>query len=169
MGTPTELTGTERIIFSAILPLQMRPEVEALFFFNPRQPLLHEGIHAAVAHAGMPTLVEKDGSVWVEVPPGKTQCLFACDQGIKPLRVVGVALYSRPAADTLAINHMAIDPDYVHGGVNAQLDVAMHLVGRVMAIAGSIKGVTRIQLPYRDGRYLRVMHPTSSRSGQLGG
>ena len=164
MDTRNSAERAGRIAFVASLPLSMRQEVEALFFFNPRQPLLHDGIHATVAQSGMPAVVENDGKVWIDVPPGKTQCLFACDEGIEPLRVVGVALYSRPDTYTIAIDHMAIDPDYVHGGENAALDVAMHLVGRVMAIAGSIKGVTRIQLPYRGGRYLRVMHPTSSRS-----
>ena len=151
MDTPNSAERAGRIAFFASLPLSMRQEVEALFFFNPRQPLLHDGIHATVAQSGMPAVVENDGKVWIDVPPGKTQCLFACDEGVEPLRVVGVALYSRPGADTIAIDHMAIDPDYVHGGENAALDVAMHLVGRVMAIAGSIKGVTRIQLPYRGG------------------
>ena len=115
MTTQKQVDSSDRIVFLATLPLDKRPEVEALFFFNPRQPLLREGIHAAVAHAGMPAIVEHDGKLWIDVPPGKTQCLFACADGIEPLRAVGVVLYSRPAVDTIWITHLAIDPDYAHG------------------------------------------------------
>lgn len=140
----------------------MRPEVEALFFFNPRQPLLRKGIHATIADEGMPAIAENDAKVWIDVPPGKTQCLFACDKGIKPFRAIGVVLYGRPVIDTLRITHLAIDPDYAYGGGYATLNVATRLVDRVMAIAGSIKGITRVQLPYRERCYLRVTRPESA-------
>jgi len=143
-------------VFSATVPLGMRPAVEALFFFNPRQSLLREGIHATIAQTGMPTIVANDAKVWIDVPQGSTQCLFACDEGVQPFRISGVALYTRPAFDTIWIAHLAIDPDYSYGGAHATLEVARRLVGQVMTIAHSIKGIGRIQLPYRHGSYLRV-------------
>jgi hypothetical protein len=169
MDTHKQLNNSDRIVFSAALPKAMRPEVEALFFFNPRQPLLHEGIHAAIAHAGMPAITESEDKVWIDVPSGKTQCVFACDESVEPVRAIGVVLYTRPVVDTIWITHLAIDPDYQYRGENAKLNVATRLVDRVMAVAHSIKGITRIQLPYRDGRYLHVKRPESSRSDQPAG
>ena len=164
---PNELgNNRDRIGFHSALPLEMRPEIEALFFFHPRQTLLQEGIHAAVARAGMPTITEQNGRVWIGVPSGKTQCLFACDEGIVPSRAIGVVLYSRPVVDRIWITHLAIDSAYAHGGDHAELQVATRLVDRVMAIARSIKGITRIQLPYRNERYLRVTRPESTQSDQ---
>ena len=107
----------------------------------------------------MPTITEQNGKVWIDVPSGMTQCLFACDEGIEPSRAVGVVLYSRPAVDTIWIIHLAIDSDYAHEGDHAALQVAARLVDRIMVIARSIKGITRIQLPYRGGCYLRVTRP----------
>jgi hypothetical protein len=158
----------DRIGFHAALPLEMRPEIEDLFFFHPRQPLLQAGIHAAVARAGMPTITEQNGKVWIGVPSGRTQCLFACDEGVEPSRPIGVVLYSRPVVDTIWITHLAIDPDYAHGGDHAALQVAARLVDRIMAVARSIKGITRIQLPYRENCYLRVTRPESTRSDRPG-
>ena len=158
------MNNSDRIVFLAALPREMRPEVEALFLFNPRQQLQGKGIHATISHAGMPTIVEKDGKVWIDVLPGTTQCLFACAEGIEPFRAVGVILYSRPAIDTIWITHLAIDPDYAYGGRQATLKVASRLVDRVMTIAQSIKGITRIQLPYRDRCYMRVARPATASS-----
>ena len=169
MDTPKQVNKSERIAFAATVPLAMRPEVEALFFFNPRQPLLQEGIHAAIAQTGMPTIVGNDNRVWIDVPSGRTQCLFACVERIEPFRPVGVVLYSRPIVDTIWIAHVAIDPDYAYGGENATLAIATRLVDRVMAVARSVRGVTRIQLPYSEGCYLRVKRPKSSQANQPSG
>lgn len=164
MDTHKQVNDSERIAFAATLPLEMRPKVEVLFFFNPRQPLLQEGIHSAIVQAGMPTIAEYDDRVWINVPSGKTQCLFACDKRIEPFRPVGVILYSRPLVDTIWVTHVAIDPDYAYGGENAPLGVATRLIDRVMAIARSIRGVTRVQLPYAEGCYLRVKRPESAQA-----
>jgi hypothetical protein len=65
------------------------------------------------------------------------------------------------------ITHLAIDSEYAYGGDHAKLQGAARLVDRIMAIARSIKGIARIQLPYRNERYLRVTHPESTQSDQL--
>jgi hypothetical protein len=168
MESFNELKSRGRIVYSATVPLEMRPAVEALFFFNPRQSLLREGIHAAIAQTGMPAIAANDTKVWIDVPPGNTQCLFACDEGVEPFRVTGVVLYSRPAVDTIWIAHLAIDPDYSYEGEHAKLEVARRLVGQVVTIAHSIKGITRIQLPYRDRCYLRVTRRLADDSAQPG-
>lgn len=118
------MNDSDRVVFSATLPLPMRQAVEALFFFNPRQSLSHDGIHETVAQAGMPAIAASDDR--------------------------------RPAADTIWISHLAVDPAYAYGGEHAALGIAMRLVDRVMTIARSVKGVARVQLPYRDGACMRV-------------
>lgn len=150
------MSDGDRIVFASTLPLHMRAEVEALFFFNPRQSFSSEGIHAAVAAAGLPAITTNHDRVWIEVPPGATQCLFACDTLVAPAPVVGVALYGRPNLDTIWISHLAVAPAYAHPGDHAELGVAARLVDRVATIAGSIKDITRVKLPYREASYLRV-------------
>jgi hypothetical protein len=140
----------------------MRPEVEALFFFNPGQSSHSEGIRSAVLREGMPEIVGTSEKIWIEIPSVGTQCLFACDTGVDPVRAIGVALYSRPTVDTILINHLAVDSDYTYPGRNAALAVTTCLVDRIMEIAGKVKGVRRVQLPYRDGCYLQVTHPPPS-------
>lgn len=161
------MSGGDRIAFAATLPLHMRAEVETLFFFNPRQSFSSHGIHAAVAAAGLPAISTNHDRVWIEVPPGTTQCLFACDVLIAPSPVVGVALYSRPAMDTIWISHLAVAPGYAHEGEHAALGVAARLVDRVAAIAGSIKDITRVKLPYRDASYLRVRRARHDRDDRI--
>jgi hypothetical protein len=136
----------------------MRAEVETLFFFNPGQASISEGIRTAILREGMPEIAGTGDKIWIEIPSTGAQCLFARDKGVVPERVVGVALYSRPTVETILISHLAIDPEYAHSGRHAELAVATCLLDQVMTIAGVIKGVTRLQLPYRDGCYLRVSH-----------
>jgi hypothetical protein len=168
----SRLIPRNRIAFSATLPLAMRPEVEALFFFNPGQASISEGIRAAILREGMPEIAGTGDKIWIEIPSTGAQCLFASDAGVVPARVVGVALYSRPTAETILISHLAVDPEYAYSGRNAGLAVATRLLDRIMTIAGVIKGVTQLQLPYRDGCYLRVTHPSAamtSKAANLGG
>ena len=136
----------------------MRTEIEALFFFNPGQAALAEGIGTAISRTGMPEIARAGDKIWIELPSIGTQCLFACDTGVVPVRAVGVALYSRPTVDTILINHLAVDSEYTLSGRYSALAVTARLVDRIMAIARIINGVTRIQLPYHDARYFRVTH-----------
>lgn len=58
---PTDPRYWEKIEFSATVPAEMRPAVEALFFFNPRQADSIKGISATVERAGTPAVMEHDG------------------------------------------------------------------------------------------------------------
>ena len=145
-------TKPKQIVFSATVPVGMREAVEALFFFNPRQPLLRSAISATVERTGVPRIMELDGKVWIDVPSHAMQCLFACDSTSKP---VGVVLYDRPSPDVLSVSHLAVDPAYAScGGKGGGLGLL--LIERVREIARRIKGITRIQVPYRSQCFLRV-------------
>ena len=145
-------TKPKHIVFSGTVPNDMREAVEALFFFNPGQPLLRSAISATVQRTGVPRIVELDGRVWIDVPSHSMQCLFACDGTSKP---VGVVLYDRPSPDVLSVSHLAVDPAYAsRGGQGGGLGLL--LIERVREIARRIKGITRIQVPYRSQCFLRV-------------
>ena len=146
-------TIPKQIVFSSTVPLAMRPALESLFFFNPRQPLLRSAISATVQRTGVPRIVELDGRVWIDVPSHSMQCLFACDSTLKPW---GVVLYDRPSLDVLSVSHLAVDPAYVSGGGNSDGGLGLLLIERVREIARRIKGVTRVQVPYRSQCFLRV-------------
>ena len=145
-------TKPKQIVFSATVSIDMREAVEALFFFNPRQPLLRSAISATVQRTGVPRIVELEGRVWIDVPSHSMQCLFACDSASKP---VGVVLYDRPSPDVLSISHLAVDPAYASRGDQGG-GLGLLLIERVREIARRIKGVTRIQVPYRSHCFLRV-------------
>ena len=159
----------EQIDFVATLPVEMQSAIESLFFFNPLQSQLREDIHATIMLAGQPTIAGSAGRVWIEVPPGRTQCLFACKSSNETAQVVGVILYCRPEDATLWITHLAVDPDHAYGGEHAALAVAGRLVDQVAAIARCIKGVEWIQLPYRDRPRLPVLRHEPMRHDESSG
>ena len=145
-----------KFIFAATVSATMREAVETLFFFNPRQPLLHHAITTTVARTGVPRLFERDGMVWIDVPERAMQCLFIIDGSRKPPNPVAVALYERPTLDILAISHLAVDPAYALRGNRRSAGPGLLLIKKIMEIACCIKGVTRVQVPYRDGCFLRL-------------
>jgi hypothetical protein len=139
----THLTATGRFVFSATVSASMHGAVETLFFFNPRQSLLHSAIAETVHRTGVPEIFECDGTVWIGVPKRAMQCLFVCTRPQTACRPVGVALYERPVFDLLSILHLAVHPV-------RRIGLGFLLVKKIMEIAHCIKGVTRVQVPYRD-------------------
>ena len=140
---------------SAVSP-GMRDAVEALFFFNPRQGRVREGIRESVELFGRPKILEQDGKLWIGVSSGAMQCLFACDQSREPARLAGVMLYLRPSPEVLSITHLAVDPDYTAGGGCGGDGLGLLLIEQVRQIARRINGVRRIELPYRKRCFLPV-------------
>jgi hypothetical protein len=161
---PADFTGWDQIEFSATVPAGLRPAVEALFFFNTRQGDSAQGILATVERTGTPAIVEREGRVWIGVPSGNMQCLFACDTSLDPPRPVGVVLYGRPAPDVIWISHLAVDPAFTSSSSNRWSGLGGILVEKVQGIACRIKGVRRIQLPYRRDCFLQVRAPEHQRA-----
>ena len=152
------LTGTGRFVFSATVSASMRGAVETLFFFNPRQPLLRSAIDEIVRRTGIPEIFERDGTVWIGVPERAMQCLFVCTCSQTACHPMGVALYERPTFDVLAISHLAVNPVYASWGNSRSAGLGVLLVRKIVEIAHCIKGVTRVQMPYREACFLRVGH-----------
>jgi hypothetical protein len=106
-----------------------------------------------VEEFGIPEMLELDGMIWLGVPSGTTQCLFACDEGEESTIVAGVVLYARPSIELVSITHLAVDPEYAAIGTHG---LGLILVNQVRQVARRMKGVTRLQLPYRPSHYLPV-------------
>jgi hypothetical protein len=146
----------DRFVFCATVSAKMREVVEALFFFNPRQPLLHSAISATVERTGVPKIMVLKGRLWIDVPSRDMQCLFACDSYLKRCKPVGVVLYDRPKLEILSVSHIAVNPAYAFQRGNGGAGLGMLLIERVKEIARRIKGVTHVQVPYRNQCFLRV-------------
>jgi hypothetical protein len=136
----------------------MREVVETLFFFNPRQALLSSPIAETVRRTGIPEIFERDGRVWIDVPERAMQCLFVSARSQDACHPVGVALYERPMFEVLAISHLAVNPAYASQENNRSAGLGVLLVSKIVEIAHCIKGVTRVQMPYREACFLRVEH-----------
>src|SRR4051812_1126528 len=95
------------IQFASTAPAKMRARVERLFFLNPRQSSLIPSIKAAVEKTGRPRIVEREQRIYLEVPSGAMQCLFACDPKERP---IAIALFGRPEPAVIWISHLAVDP-----------------------------------------------------------
>lgn len=150
---PQNLKGLE---FLSAVPSQMREEVESLFFFNPGQALRLGGIRASIGRSGPPEILQRDGKLWIGVPSGAMQCLFACDRHGEPMRLAGVVLYLRVLPDSLAISHLAVQPEYAFGGDLGGGGLGLLLIEKVREVARRINGVRKIQLPYKQGCFLPV-------------
>jgi hypothetical protein len=68
-------------------------------------------------------------------------------------------LYGRPSSEVLEIAHLAVDPAHA-SGQGGQPSVGLLLVEKAQAIARSIKGISKIQLPYQRARFLPVRAPS---------
>ncbi len=149
--------GNHHFQFLPALTPEYRGAVEALFFFNPRQWIVRDGIRASVDRHGVPEIMERDGRIWIGVSSGTTQCLFACDRRLEPPRLAGVVVYSRPMPETLCITHLAVDPEYASdGGNGCEGGLGLILFMAVRQLARRMKGVVHLQLPYRSRCYLPV-------------
>ncbi len=141
------------IAFVGSVPATDRARVEALFYFNPRQGGRLSQIRRTVEETGSPFIEERDQRIWIGVPGGTTQCLFACLPSDRP---VGVALYCRPTNDLIRILHLAVE-SAPGGRRRDEGRVAGAMVDKIRSIAGRINGVRRVQLPYRPDCFLRVL------------
>jgi hypothetical protein len=138
------------------VPANLWKNVEALFFFHPRQEELQDRIRACVAEFGEPKILRRGEGIHVGIAKNGAQCLFACHGERRPGVPVGVVVYLRTATDLIRILHLVVHPAYEHGGRHAELNLTMELVNEVRHMARHISGVRRVQLPYVASGYLSV-------------
>lgn len=145
-----------KLEFVPTVPESLRPEVEQLFFFNSRQSLLIDKIRAAVHQHGIPQILVEEGKLRISVPENDMQCLFALDRSTEARQLAAVVMYLRATPECLSITHLAVHEDYAHGNGADHTGVGVRVIDAVRRIARRIKGVSRIELPYKPGCYLRV-------------
>jgi hypothetical protein len=155
-----------QIEVTAFVSAQLREALEQLFFFNARQDVVREGIRASVAKYGVPEIMELNGRIWVALPCGTSQCLFACDRNYEPARLAGVIVFARPHPEALSVTHLAVDPEYTARRRNGVDGLGLRLIATVRQIARQTNGVLSLELPYRAGCYLPVIQGEHWRPGK---
>ncbi|MBL8340327.1 MAG: hypothetical protein JNL30_02575 [Rubrivivax sp.] len=142
--------------FCSSVQVDLWKDVEALFYFHPRQQALQERIRACVDEFGAPEILKRGERIHVGIAKNGAQCLFACHGERRPGMPVGVVVYLRTGPGLIRILHLAVNPAYEHDGRHAALNLTMELVNEVRHLARRVSGVRRVQLPYLAGGFLSV-------------
>lgn len=142
--------------FSSRAARDARPAVEELFFFNPRQYRVREGIVNSLGRFGHPRIEDTVSGLSVRVGDQEAQTLFAFDSDRRNGNPVGIVIYLRTSPDEIAIMHIAVHPDYALHGRRAGLGLGLVLIEKVMEIASRIVGVRRIALPYQQETVIQL-------------
>jgi len=137
------------LFFASKVQRRHRQAVENLFFMNPRQYRVREGIINTLNKFGQPWLEEIAGEIYLRVGKNEVQTLFAFDGNFNEHKPVGVVVYLRNTDMEIAILHLAVDPDYGFNGEQKVVGLGILLVDKVKAIAARIVGIKRVILCYR--------------------
>jgi hypothetical protein len=130
---------------------QHRAALENLLFFNARQHRVLDGIKYSIERYGAPELVEREGSLRVEVPTlSEVQSLFAvrAEDG-KP---VGVAVFAREAPDRFVVLHVGVLPDQDSPSPESECRLLLRLLHEVRHAARRVRGVEKVELLYGKAR-----------------
>lgn len=144
------------LVFSTKVQKKSREAVENLFFLNPRQHRVRDGIIDALEKFGQPRLREKDDNIYLQIGDRDAQTLFAFDKQRASADPIGVVIYLRNSFPEIVIVHLAVQPDYALQGSHAGLGVGITLVEKVKEIASQIVGVRKIVLHYRQEIVIRI-------------
>ena len=152
-----------RIRFSGRVEARSLGALEQLVFLNPQQGRVVEGIRRALAHFGPPRIETRDGELRVLFGQSAPQTLFAYDDRSRAGHPVGVVIFTRTAADTMFVVHIAVHPDYSLHGRRAGLGLGVDLIEQVRIIASRIVGVRRVELFY--GKDIELNVPPAPQQG----
>jgi len=144
------------VTFSSKAARDARPAVEELFFFNPRQYRVRNGIVNSLGRFGHPRIEDTISGLSVRVGDQEAQTLFAFDSDRRNGNPVGIVIFLRTSQDEIAIMHMAVHPDYALHGRRAGLGLGLVLIEKVKEIASRIVGVRRIVLPYQEETVIQL-------------
>jgi hypothetical protein len=144
------------LVFSSKVTKDARPALEELFFFNPRQYRVREGIVNSLGKFGHPRIEDTANGLSIRVGDHEAQTLFVFDQDRRGSDPVGVVVFIRISPTEIAIMHVAVHPDYALQGRRAGLGLALILIEKVKEIASRIVGVRRIALHYRQDIVIQI-------------
>lgn len=137
------------LVFTSKAMKDARPALEELFFFNPRQYRVREGIVNSLGEFGHPRIEDTGGGLSIRIGNQEAQTLFALDGDRHDNNPIGIVIFMRTSSDEIAIMHMAVHPDYALHGRRAGLGLGLVLIEKVREIASRIVGVRRIVLHYQ--------------------
>lgn len=147
------------IRIASVLPAGFREELERIVFFNPEQPAVAQRVVDLVQRYGVPSIVEDAGGLRFEVRAfGPLQTLYAFDDGTRPSRLVGVAMFTRESSVSLVVLHLAVHEDYTSHGPRAGSGVVAQLVAAIRDAGLRTRGVRRLRVLYP--------HPTTLELGR---
>lgn len=144
------------LVFLSKVTKDARPALEELFFFNPRQYRVREGIVNSLGKFGHPRIEDTANGLSIRVGDHEAQTLFVFDQDRRGSDPVGVVVFIRTSPTEIAIMHVAVHPDYALQGRRAGLGLGLILVEKVKEIASRIVGVRRIALHYRQDIVIQI-------------
>lgn len=136
-------------VFTSKAMKDARAALEELFFFNPRQYRVREGIVSSLGEFGHPRIEDAGGGLSIRVGNQEAQTLFAYDGDRRDSNPIGIVIFKRTSSDEIAIMHLAVHPDYALQGRRAGLGLGLVLIEKVREIASRIVGVHRIVLHYQ--------------------
>ena len=133
------------------LPPSQRTALEQLVFFNANQHRVRVGIEHSIKTYGAPEIYEHDGALRVRVGSvAGVQTLFAVNDTGRP---VGVAVFVRLEQDRFVVLHVVAEPRGEGGSANP---VLLRLMNEIRRAARIIRGVHRIELPYKPAHAVRL-------------
>ena len=138
------------------LPASYYNELERLVFFNPCQAHAKGAIVKALELYGSPTIVADSKGIHLVVRGNAhVQSLFGIVHGRRRLTIAGMVMYVRASREELVVVHIAIAARYSRRKRTSRA-VVIPLVRAVRAAAKRLRGVERMTLLYREGRFFRI-------------
>ena len=144
------------LFFTSKVMKDARPAVEELFFFNPRQYRVREGIVNSLGKFGHPRIEDTENGLSIRVGNHEAQTLFAFDRDRRDSNPIGVVIFMRTSPDEIAIMHLAVHPDYALQGLRAGLGLGLVLIEKVKGIASRIVGIRRMVFHYQPGIVIQI-------------
>jgi hypothetical protein len=144
---------SDQIEFRSHVLTKHRLALESLLFFNSCQARVASCIADAVATFGAPEIVPEGTDrlrVRIDGMQEEAQALFAVE--VATGRPVGVAIYTRPDLEHIAVLHLSISAEYAAGGPRSDEQLLLRLLREVRRSTRRMKGVRRLELYYARGR-----------------
>ncbi len=135
--------------FTSFLPSSYQDRLDSLLFFNTQQHKVRSEIILAIESFGNPTIVDKNGSLRIDVDPyTAVQTLYVLDDETDGSDLLGAVIYTRDSTENITILHIAVDERFSSSGPYANRLLTLHIYNKVKQIAGRISGVRTLTLFY---------------------
>jgi hypothetical protein len=154
--------------FTSVLPSDYLDDVEAVMFFNPRQPHDRTGIVKSLRQYGTPRITVEADEVRIAVGQQMdVQTLFALADVGDGHELAGVVLFARTDRENVLVLHIAVTERFSSTGPDAESMLVIRLLERVRDAAGRLRGVRSITVMYSEGASLKLAVRVPGRPGSV--